>query len=465
MPYHDQHALIIGAGLDSLLAARVLTEFFSQVTLVSPDSPAGQTALPENIWQALPSHFLAVQGHRVLERLFPGLTAELMVAGAPTVEWTADAVTLLPGGWAPRFHSDLISRPVTNSLLVNLVRQRLQDYAGERVTFLDERSVLRVQVGQTPTLTVHHAGETETLTADLLVDASGRCDQFPDWLLQAGLPLPERTTIAGRMGLSARLYRRPPNFQPGWQAVLIVARDGQPGGALIPVESGRWLVIALAAEAPQDEAAFLNLLRNLRTPVLYEAVQRGLPLTPVLSLPTTESVYWHFERLSNWRDTLLVTGAIALNPAYGFDLTASTLSALALRDAMNDQRKRHSDGRLHGLSHRFYERLARAFALPWLWMNVESSGAAADLGTRMARWYVDQLLAASQAQPQVYQALMAAVGMATPSHTLLTPALLSRVFRREAINQPFDMLPPHFEPAYIHKTITQEIASVAGKDQ
>lgn len=83
----------------------------------------------------------------------------------------------------------------------------------------------------------------------------------------------------------------------------------------------------------------------------------------------------------------------------------------------------------------------------------------------MARWYVDQLLAASQAQPQVYQALMAAVGMATPSHTLLTPALLSRVFRREAINQPFDMLPPHFEPAYIHKTITQEIASVAGKDQ
>src|SRR5690606_455183 len=143
-------------------------------------------------------------------------------------------------------------------------------------------------------------------------------DQFPDWLLQAGLPQPERTTIAGRMGLSARLYRRPPNFQPGWQAVLIVARDGQPGGALIPVESGRWLVIALAAEAPQDEAACLTLLRNMLTAVLGVAVKRSLPLTPVLSLPTTETAYLHYERLSKSRDTLLVIGAIALNPAYGF---------------------------------------------------------------------------------------------------------------------------------------------------
>jgi hypothetical protein len=98
-------------------------------------------------------------------------------------------------------------------------------------------------------------------------------------------------------------------------------------------------------------------------------------------------------------------------------------------------------------------------------MNTEGSGTETHLGTRTARWYGDQLLAAAQAEPQVYQALMSVVGLAAPSHTLFTPALLSRVFRREELSQSFDRLPPRFEPTHVHKTITQEIASVAGKDR
>lgn len=458
MRYRDQHALVIGGGLDGLLAARVLLDHFRQVTLISPDNPPDPSQLPATIWQALPAHCLAVQGFRVLERLFPGLTAELMVAGAPTVEWTADAVTLLPRGWAPRFHSDLVSRPVTANLLVYLARQRLQDYAGGRVHFLDERSVLSVQTAPTPTLTVQCGGAAEILSADVLVDASGRRDQLPGWLAQAGLPLPERSMITGPAGLSARLYRRPPNFQPGWQAILIA---GLPGGMLIPVEAGRWLVLGVGVAAPDDEAGFLNLLRDLRTPVLYEAVQRGLPLTPVYSLPHTEASYWHFERLSSWPDTLLITGAVSFNPVYGFDLNASTLAALALRDALVDQRKRFADGRLTGLSQRYYERVARACVLPWLWMQAE---AATGLSARVASWYGGQVLAAAPADARVYQALLTAAGLTAPARSLLHPALLFRVFRRGRLRQPFNTLPPLFEPTHVHKTITQEIASISGSN-
>lgn len=462
MRYHDQHALVLGGGLDSLLAARVLIEHFRHVTLISPDSPPDPAALPENIWQALPSHILSVQGCRVLERLFPGLTAELMVAGAPTIEWTADAVTLLPGGWAPRFHSDLISRPAASALLAHLVRQRLQDYAGARVTFLDECAVLRVNPGPVVGLTVQHGDHTEVLTADVLVDAAGRRAHLPDWLAQAGLPLPERTVIPGQMGLSARLYRRPPGFQAGWQAALVAPHDNQPGGALIPVEGGRWLALCVAPEAPEDDAAFLNILRGLRTPVLYDAVQRGLPLTPVLSLRTTESCRWHFERLAGWPDTLLVTGVVAFNPASGFDLTAATLTALALKEALEEQRKRCDDGDLKGLNNRFYDRLGRVFALPWLWMHTQ--GSERHFGAYIARRYGGHLLRVAQSDAQVYQALIAVTGLAAPARTLLSPALLPHILRRVVAPLPFDSLPPVFEPAYRHKTITQEMASIASKD-
>ncbi|HLV36946.1 MAG TPA: hypothetical protein VKY59_17615, partial [Spirillospora sp.] len=120
-PLINQHAVVLDAGLDGLLTARVLVDYFSAVTVVTAGTLPAEPALPQDVWQALPAHVLAVQGYRNLERLFPGLTAELMVARAPTVEWTADAPLLLPGGWGPRFHSDLISRPVTLNLLLHLI--------------------------------------------------------------------------------------------------------------------------------------------------------------------------------------------------------------------------------------------------------------------------------------------------------------------------------------------------------
>ena len=86
---------MIGGGLAGLLAARVLAPRFDDVVLVERDVlPAGPAPRP-GVPQARHVHNLLARGSVILERLLPGLDAELGAAGAPVVDWTADCRWLL----------------------------------------------------------------------------------------------------------------------------------------------------------------------------------------------------------------------------------------------------------------------------------------------------------------------------------------------------------------------------------
>lgn len=455
---NHQNAIVIGGGLDALLAARVLIDYFGHVTLAAPEAFSSEPGLPQTIEQALPAHLLAVQGYRSLERLFPGLTAELMVAGAPTVEWTADAVTLLPNGWAPRFHADLITRPVTPNLLHHVIRQRLLEYAAGRLTLLENMVVSEAMMDGSylSGVRLHGAdGSAEEIPAAVIMDASG---QHPAW---SGYQQPAQTTISSATGFSVCLLQQPAGYQPGWKAVVLFPSTDQTGAVLMPVEGNRWLALLAAPTAPQDSAAFLNLARRLRTPIVYEAIHQATPLTPVFAQPQVQSIRTHYENLTDWPDNLLVMGAgfAQFNPIYGYDLTASAQAAMTLHDTLDDQRKRHQNMRLSGFSQRFFERLARSLNLTWR-LLIEPPAAGS-----LTRRIHDHLLAAAHTRPEVFQHLLAVAGHITTPRALLQPVLLREALRPLPDSTPFDPQPPGFEPSYVHKTITQEISAIVGSKE
>src|SRR6476646_5160900 len=70
-----RHAIVIGAGVAGLVAARVLSDHFVRVTLMDrdflPDAPMPRSWVP----QGQHAHVLAHSGQVTLERLFPGLFA------------------------------------------------------------------------------------------------------------------------------------------------------------------------------------------------------------------------------------------------------------------------------------------------------------------------------------------------------------------------------------------------------
>jgi 2-polyprenyl-6-methoxyphenol hydroxylase-like FAD-dependent oxidoreductase len=119
------HAVVVGAGMAGLVAARVLADHFTRVTVIERDRlPAGPTPRAGTP-QSRHIHILLAQGTAVLDQLFPGLEQELLAAGAVPIDFPGDAVWLSPAGWSQRFRPGLRLVSCSRPLLRWTVRSRL----------------------------------------------------------------------------------------------------------------------------------------------------------------------------------------------------------------------------------------------------------------------------------------------------------------------------------------------------
>src|SRR5277367_854936 len=80
-----QHAVVLGASMGGLLAARVLADFYQTVAVVErdvlPNDPANRRGVP----QGRHAHALLRRGGQIIDELFPGFLDELVAAGTPVI--------------------------------------------------------------------------------------------------------------------------------------------------------------------------------------------------------------------------------------------------------------------------------------------------------------------------------------------------------------------------------------------
>jgi phytoene dehydrogenase-like protein len=77
---HRDHAVVLGAGMAGLLAARVLSEFYDSVSVVERDRLPGYPTERKGVPQGRHVHNFLSRGLNVLTELFPGLLDELAAA-------------------------------------------------------------------------------------------------------------------------------------------------------------------------------------------------------------------------------------------------------------------------------------------------------------------------------------------------------------------------------------------------
>jgi len=181
-------------------------------------------------------------------------------------------------------------------------------------------------------------GRSETLPADLVVDASGRGNLTLGLLEAVGLPPPQETVIGVDIGYASAIFAIPDDFSGDWKGVWTVAQVPQHsrGGLMVTLEGNCWIVSLGGRDAdkpPGDPDGFLACARQLRTPTIYNAIRRAERLGDITRFGFPASVWRHFERIGAFPRGLLPIGdAICrFNPVYGQGMSVAAQEAVLLR--------------------------------------------------------------------------------------------------------------------------------------
>ena len=181
-----QQAVVLGASLSGLLAARVLADSFASVTVIERDVLADGAATRRGAPQARHPHALLPKGAHILNQLFPGLLTELVDQGAPVWDdgdWSKLYMSIaghvmLRQGFAPFDHKQMALYFPSRPLLEAAIRHRVA--AIDNIHILDGTDVAEFAVTADRrhvtgvTITSHDGAVSQDLGADLVVDAMGR---------------------------------------------------------------------------------------------------------------------------------------------------------------------------------------------------------------------------------------------------------------------------------------------------
>ncbi|HWM04683.1 MAG TPA: FAD-dependent monooxygenase [Actinophytocola sp.] len=425
------HAIVLGAGMGGLLAARVLADAYDRVTVVERDQLPERAGNRRGVPQGRHVHGLLPRGAKIIDELFPGLQDELVDGGG----------TLLDDYTRFHFRPDGIHR-LSTEVRVEPIFQPSRPYleAGVRarvrglpnVSIMDGWDVvgLATEGERVVGVRVARNGVPEQVcAADLVVDATGRGSRTPAWLAELGYDRPAEDEVVVDVRYASRLVRLEPGAVPELLTVIGANPQRLRGMALVSYEDDTWLYSVSGYgddHVATDYDAMVDFTAGFVPPHMIAALRRAEPLTDVATFRFRANLRRRYDRLRRFPPGLLVFGdaICTFNPIYGQGMSVAAMEALVLRESLR--------GGDRGLARRFFRAAAKPIGVAWQLavgadLALPQIEGPRPLPVRLVNAYVGRLLAAAEHDPVVAARFLRVSAFLEKPPRLMTPPIVARV--------------------------------------
>jgi 2-polyprenyl-6-methoxyphenol hydroxylase-like FAD-dependent oxidoreductase len=329
--------------------------------------------------------------------------------------------------------ASLVDYHVSRPLLEFSVRRAVR--AMPNVEFLEGRDVVGVTADPdgnrvTGVRTVRHGDDGERLlTADLVVDATGRGSRAPVFLEEYGYARPPVEEVEVRIAYATMPVRVP----PGLLRELVLTVNPVPSRpttfAMFAVENDTYLVLGGTVggqEPPADRAELLDFVAEFAPRHAVAAIRAGEPLGEVVHHRIPSNRWRRYDKLARTPDGLLVLGdaVCSFNPIYGQGMTIAAVEAETLGRCLHR-------GDLD-LPQRFYAETAKTIAVAWRTavgsdLALPQVKGRRSLSTRVGNTFMNAVLTATETDPAVAQQFFRVAWMLDGPQRLLHPSIVLRI--------------------------------------
>ncbi|MGE2722175.1 FAD-dependent oxidoreductase [Mycolicibacterium celeriflavum] len=441
-----REAVVCGASMGGLLAARVLSDAYDSVTLVERDRLPDDVSQRVGVPQGHHVHMLMSLGLKILEELFPGAIKELQDAGAPVfdnrdlsgvyVEVRGHALCRTGALAKP---DDMPVQPASRPLLESIVRDRVCSLPNVKVLdghdvvepVLSDRTVTGVRI-------VDRTGAHQTtLSADLVVDATGRSARTPAFLAAHGFPRPVERSYRVQLTYTSQLFRLTPDAL-GDRVVFVSPTKERPTGVgMLAHENGTMVVTLIGVaghQLPTRMPEMLAAVAECVPPEVSAALAAAEPVGETHHRQFPTSVWRRYDKLSSFPQGLLVIGdaVCSLNPMYGQGMTSALLQARSLQETLGADDAPASRDYFRGVARRL---------TPFWWANrlndftfLPTSGWQA-WPQRALNGYVTAYMAAASTDIALSETFLRMLQGVDPGTVLMRPTQIARVLAHARRNR------------------------------
>ncbi|OBJ85808.1 NAD(P)/FAD-dependent oxidoreductase [Mycobacterium sp. 1245852.3] len=446
MTYRDRNkAIVVGASLGGLLAARVAADFYQTVTVVERDRLPADPVNRRGVPQGKHPHALLGKSVEIIGGLFPGIFDQLVADGAVRWDdgdlsrfWSMFAGHLMVRTAIPD-PASLTDYHMSRPLLEHAVRRAVRDIPN--VEILEEHDFVGVTAdpnrARITGARVHKHGTTDelALTADLVVDATGRGSRAPVFLEELGYRRPRVDEVEVQIAYSTLPVRIP----RGALRELVVANYPIPSRstmfATFACEQDIYLVLGGTIggqEPPASRTELFDLVAKLAPRDVAAVLRSAEPLADIAQYRIPSNRWRRYDKLSRIPEGLLVFGdaICSFNPIYGQGITVAALEAEALRDCLRNGNR--------NVARRFYRESAKKIQVAW--RTAVSSDLALPqvpgrrpLSVRAMNSYMDRVLIATETDPVVAQQFFRVVWMLDGPSALFRPYIVGRIAKANRV--------------------------------